>query len=112
MYDAEIISLEMPWMEWGDDVGLWILLEKDGLRDCILGRRELDESVILSVYANFVSGKINQKFEKKKEVWRIYGCVGNKIYTVYRIYYFDDFLNFSEIRKNGTCCHVDVNDWI
>lgn len=72
MYDAEIISLEMPWVEWGDDVGLWILLEKDGLRDCIFGRRELDESVILSVYANFVSGKINQKFEKKKEVFEGY----------------------------------------
>lgn len=22
MYDAEIISLEMSWVEWGDDVGL------------------------------------------------------------------------------------------
>lgn len=42
------------------------------MRDCILGRRELDESVILSVYANFVSGKINQKFEKKKEVFEGY----------------------------------------
>lgn len=96
-------------VERDDDVGLWILFEKDSLRDCIFGGN--DEWVIELSSASFLSGRIDLKSEiwKKGRKERFGRCMDKcrnkeRIYLVCRIYYFHVycfrwFLNFVEIWK-------------